>query len=129
MRWRAAAWMAAGLAAGGYLFVAVRGPVRGWFGDVLVVVVLVAALVVVGVPRASWRLGAVALLALGTEAFQATGLVPRDAHWFVHLTLGSTFDVLDFAAYAVGLLAAAGLEQTEWAPWRRGMVGGRSTLP
>lgn len=114
MRWRAAGVAAASLAVGLFLFRFVHGPVRSWFGDVLVIVLLAACLAAAGVPRASWRLGLVGLVALGTEGFQGLGLVPRDAHWLLHLTLGSTFDPWDFLAYAVGLGVAAGIEWTRW---------------
>ena len=113
-RARVAAVTATALAAGLTLFVAARGPVRGLLGDVLVVVFLVGCLAVWPLWTARVRLAAVGALALGTEAFQATGWVPRDAPWWIHLTVGSTFDPLDFGAYAVGLVAAAACER--W--WR-----------
>lgn len=97
-------------AAGLGLFWFVRGPVRSWFGDVLVIVFLVGAMASVGALRPWQRLAAIGALALGTEAFQGLGIVPKDAPWWVHLTVGATFDPWDFAAYAVGLGVAAGLE-------------------
>lgn len=80
----------------------------------LVVVFLVAALAAARWSTARRRLLGVGALAIGTEAFQALGLVPADAPLLVHLTLGSTFDPVDLVAYAVGLAVAAGLERA----WR-----------
>ena len=61
------------LAAGAVLFVAVRGPVRGWLGDVLVVVCLVAALATFRVGTARGRLLGVAALSVGVELFHGLG--------------------------------------------------------
>lgn len=114
-RTRAAGVAAVSLGAGLALFVGARGPLRGFVGDVLVIVFLVAVLATTGRGGARARLGAVALVALGTEAFQGLGLVPKDAPWWVHLTVGATFDPVDFLAYLLGLGAAAAAES--W--WRR----------
>ncbi|MEQ1508152.1 MAG: DUF2809 domain-containing protein [Myxococcota bacterium] len=99
------------LAAGLGLFWAAHGPIRGFGGDVLVVVFLDAALATVSLGTPLARLGAVGLLSVGLESLQGLHLVGPDAHWLVHLILGSTFDPLDLAAYAIGLGIAAALEQ------------------
>jgi hypothetical protein len=99
------------------LFRWAHGPVRGLLGDVLVIVFLVAGLAAAGLGTARSRLVAVGVVALGTELFQGLHLVPRDAPWWVHLTVGSTFDPVDFAAYAVGLALAA-LAERSWGPTR-----------
>ena len=103
----AASTLTAGLA----LFRWGHGPLRGFGGDALVVVLLVAALAAgrVGSPRS--RLLGVGALAVGAELFQGLGWVGADSHWLLHLTVGSTFDPLDLLAYAAGLVAAAALER------------------
>ena len=105
------------------LFRWAHGPVRGLLGDVLVVVFLVAGLAATGLGTARARLVAVGVVALGTELFQGLHLVPRDAPRWVHLTVGSTFDPADFAAYAVGLALAAVAERS-WGPTRNPSVAG-----
>ncbi|MCB9778560.1 MAG: DUF2809 domain-containing protein [Alphaproteobacteria bacterium] len=90
------------------------GFVRGFGGDVLIVVLLVSLLATPRVGTARLRLLAVGLFAVGTECFQALHLVGPDSHWLLHLTIGSTFDPLDLLAYGVGLVVAAGLERA----WR-----------
>jgi len=96
-----------------------RGPgwvwVRGFVGDVLVVVFGVALLALGPVGRWPHRVAAMASIAVGAELLQLLQLVGPDAHWFWHLTLGSTFDPVDLLAYGVGLVIAAGLERA-WAP-------------
>ena len=87
-----------GLALGLVIFTTATGWVRNIGGDVLVVLVLVAALASIPVGRPWMRLVAVALISVGTEAFQGLGLVGKDSHWLLHLTLGSTFDPVDLAA-------------------------------
>jgi hypothetical protein len=101
-----AAVAAVTLAAGLGLFVWVRGPVRGLGGDVLIVVFLDALLATARLGDARMRVAGVFALGVFAEAFQATGLVPKDAHWLLHLTLGSTADPLDLLAYAVGAALA-----------------------
>jgi hypothetical protein len=113
-RWRAAGVAGVSLAAGLALFAWVRGPVRGFVGDVLVIVFLVACLATTGRGTARGRLLAIGALALGTELFQGLGVVPEDAPWWVHLTVGATFDPVDFLAYLLGLGAAFGAERA-WA--------------
>ena len=97
------------------LFRYTTGAVRGLLGDVLVIVFLDACLAATGLGRSWMRLLLVAVIAVGTEALQRLQLVEPGSHWLLHLTIGSTYDPLDFAAYAIGLVAAANLE---WA-WQR----------
>jgi hypothetical protein len=102
------------LAAGLTLFVAARGPFRGLVGDVLVVVFLVAALAAVGLGSPRSRLVGVGVLSVGLELLQGLHLVGPESPWILHLVLGSTFDPLDLAAYAVGLALAHALERWFW---------------
>jgi hypothetical protein len=108
---RRAGVAAISLMCGLLLFVAVRGPVRGFGGDILVVVFLVAALATVGLGRPGWRLAGVGGLAIGLELLQGLHLVGPQSHWLAHLLLGSTFDPWDIVAYGVGLLVAWRLER------------------
>jgi len=92
-----------------------RGPglqwVRGYIGDVAIVVFLVACLATARLGTARQRLAGVGGFALCAELFQGLGLVGPDAPFLLHVTLGSTFDLLDLACYAVGLAIAAGCER------------------
>lgn len=97
------------------IFLWATGPVRTHGGDILVVVLLVAALAGLGVGRPATRLGGVGLLSMGVEAAQGLKLVGRDAHPLLHATLGSTFDPVDLGMYALGLALAALLERA-WGP-------------
>lgn len=115
MNLRALLTAAATLAAGLVLFVAIRGPVRGWGGDVLIVVLLVAAAAAVGLGTPARRVGGAFALGVLAEVVQSFGLVPADAHWFWHLTIGSTADPWDGVAYAVGA-AIAWRAEAAWAP-------------
>ncbi len=108
------------LLAGLALFRWGTGLVRGFGGDVLVVVVMVAGLASIGLGRPRSRLIGVGAFAVGTELFQGLGLVGPESHWLLHLTLGSTFDPWDLVAYGLGLAVAAGLERA----W-----GGRGQAP
>ncbi|MEQ1565694.1 MAG: DUF2809 domain-containing protein [Myxococcota bacterium] len=110
----AAAVAASSAAAVGVLFVAARGPLRSFFGDVVIVVFLVAALATVRLGGARARLAGVAVVSVGAELVQGLGWVGPGSHWLLHLTLGSTADPLDLVAYALGLVAAAGFERA-WA--------------
>lgn len=78
----------------------------------LIVVLMVAGLAAINLGTPRQRLLGVGLFAVGTECFQGLGLVGPDAHWLLHLTVGSTFDPLDLLAYALGLGIAAGLERS-----------------
>lgn len=98
-----------------FLFLYVRGPVRSWFGDLLVVVLQVALLAAAGIGTARQRILGVGALALGTELLQGLGLVGPGSHWILHLLFGSTLDPLDLLAYALGLAIAVPLERS-WAP-------------
>ncbi|MBX2800082.1 MAG: hypothetical protein KTR31_20560 [Myxococcales bacterium] len=111
MNWRAAAVGAVTLATGLSLFVFVTGPVRGLFGDVLIIVLGVSVMAAVGLWTAWVRV--LGMVALGTvaEGFQALDLVGPDSHWLLHLTVGSTPDPLDLVAYGVGGVVAWGLER------------------
>ena len=104
------------LATGLALFKFGHGHLRGFGGDVLIVVLLVALLAGAGLGSPRYRLLGVGLFALGTEAFQALKLVGPDSHWLLHLTVGSTADPLDVLAYLLGLLVALGLELRVWRP-------------
>lgn len=97
------------------IFLGATGPLRTHGGDILVVVLLVAALAGLGVGRPTTRLVGVGLLSMGVEALQGLKLVGRDAHPLVHATLGSTFDPVDLGMYALGLALAALLERS-WRP-------------
>lgn len=102
------------LTAGLLLFAFAHGPLRGFVGDVLVVVFLDAALATIGLGRARSRLAFVAALSVGLEGLQALHLVDKEAPALLHLLLGSTFDPWDLLAYALGLLPAFALER-RWA--------------
>ena len=115
MNLRAAAVAVVTLAAGLTLFVAVTGPVRGLFGDVLIVLLGVAALAAVGIGSPRGRVAGMVLLGAVAEGVQALHLVGPDSHWLLHLTIGSTPDPLDLVAYVVGGGAAA-LGERWWAP-------------
>lgn len=88
-----------------------RAYVRGWVGDIAIIVFLVALLALVPVGRARTRLLAVGGFAIGVELLQSFDWVSPDAPWFVHLTFGSTFDPVDILFYAMGLAIAAGFER------------------
>ena len=109
--WKRALVAAISLALGLLLFVAVRGPVRGFGGDILVIVFLVASLATVKLGTPRLRLAAVGGLAVGLELLQGLRLVGPDAPWIAHLVLGSTFDPMDLLAYGLGLCVAYGLER------------------
>lgn len=97
-----------------------RGPgwvwIRGFLGDVLVVVFGVSLMALPPLGRWPHRIAAMGVIAVGTEFLQLLQLVGPDAHWFWHLTLGSTFDPVDLLAYALGLAVAAGLEVAWFTP-------------
>jgi hypothetical protein len=95
----------------GALFVWARGPLRSFFGDVVVVVFLVAVLAAVRAGGPWGRVLGVGLFAVGVELWQGLGLVAPGAHWLLDLTVGSTSDPLDVLAYALGALAALALER------------------
>ncbi len=102
------------LACGLALFEWGSGHLRGFGGDVLIVVLLVSLAAGLGLGTGRQRLAGVGLFAVGTELFQGLGLVGPDSHWLLHLTVGSTFDLLDLLAYAAGLGVAVLLEGS-WA--------------
>jgi hypothetical protein len=102
LRPRAAALAALCLLAGGALFAWAKGPLRGFGGDVLVVVFLVACVAAVGLGTPRSRALGVLAFAVSVECVQGLGLVDRGSHWLWHLTLGSTFDPWDLLAYAIG---------------------------
>lgn len=93
------------------LFVAASGPLRSFFGDVVIVVFLVSAVAAVGVGTTRSRLIGVGVFAVLVEALQGLHLVGPDAHWLLHLTVGSTADPLDLLAYGLGLVVAAAAER------------------
>lgn len=96
------------------LFLFARGPLRSFVGDIVIVVLLVSALASVRIGSPAGRLLGVGLFAFGMELWQGLGLVGPDAHWLLHLTVGSTADPLDLLAYAIGLGVAA-LAERGWA--------------
>jgi hypothetical protein len=96
------------LVAGLLLFKFGSGHLRGFGSDVLVVVFLTACVAGVGVGGPRSRPIGVLVFAVVVECIQALHLVGPDSHWFLHLTLGSTFDPLDLLAYVIGAAAAVG---------------------
>lgn len=91
----------------GALFVFATGPLRSLFGDVVVIVFLVSLLASASISTPARRVAGIALFALSVEGLQGLHLVGRDAHWLLHLTVGSTPDPLDLGAYAVGIVLSA----------------------
>lgn len=102
------------LAAGLALFRWGAGPLRTAGGDVLIVVLLVAVLATFGLGSAQTRAPAVFVFAAAVEAFQGLGLVGADAHWALHLTIGSTFDPWDLLSYALGAGLARTVGERAW---------------
>jgi hypothetical protein len=105
----------------GAVFVLVyRGPfwpfVRGYMGDWLVVqFIYVIARFVIGF-RWRYRLAiAIFLFSIGVEIVQliSTASIPRT--FAAEVTIGSTFDALDIAAYALGLVTVLFTERY-WKP-------------
>jgi hypothetical protein len=76
--------------------------VRGYLGDVVIIVFLVAALGVVWPSHATARLVGVVGLAVAAELFQTWHHVRGAAG----VALGTTFDPYDLVAYAVGAAIA-----------------------
>lgn len=97
-----------------FIFLYTTGMVRNWLGDVLVVVFLVAIPAALQLGRPIHRLLGVGFLSVGIECFQGLGWIPKDAHWFWRITVGTTFDPWDLAAYTLGLGVAA-LAERWWA--------------
>ena len=83
-----------------------------YFGDVFIVACLYFILSIIFTKiRPLLKFMAIALFATAVELFQATGIpasleLPRP---FVFI-LGTSFDIYDFAFYAVGLMSAVGLD-------------------
>jgi len=115
-QWRPALAAAACLAAGLVLFKYGTGHLRGFGSDVLVVVFITACVAATNVGSPRSRPIGVLIFAVVVECIQALGLVGADSHWFLHLTLGSTFDPLDLLAYAIGAVIAVGFERLWAAP-------------
>lgn len=84
---------------------------RGTIADALVVPFLYFLWATVRPDPRPVRAGGVLALAFGLESLQLLELVDPDSHILLQLTLGSTFDPFDFAAYAVGLVAALAVEE------------------
>ncbi len=90
-----------------------RGFFRGFAGDVLVVMFLYACLKALfprlnPLPAAAGVLG----FALSVEFLQYLGLprcFDKRSYWLI-LTLGSTFDPMDIAAYALGAVLAGAVD-------------------
>ena len=96
------------------IFLYAHGWLRGFVGDAVVVVFLDAVLATIAwgpVSSARVRLIAVGAASMGIEGLQTLHLVGPDAHWVLHAVLGSTFDPWDLLAYAIGVVASAGLER------------------
>ena len=89
--------------------------IRGHVSDFIVVVFLVAVLSVLGIGKTWQRLLAVGVFSIGTELFQLLALVGPDSAWWLHATVGSTFDPVDLLMYGVGLIGAALCEHWVWA--------------
>lgn len=85
--------------------------IRHTLGDVAAAGLVFALLSLIQptAPRAR-RVILALLLAGAVEGIQALEWVGPDAPLLLHLTLGATFDPLDLAAYALGVLVASGLE-------------------
>lgn len=115
MNLRAAAVAVLVLGTGLLLFNYAHGPVRGLFGDVLIIMLGVAAMASVHLFTPAVRIGGMFALGVVAEGFQALDLVGPDSHWLLHLTVGSTADPLDLVAYAVGAAVAIPLERF-WTP-------------
>ena len=111
---RPALTAAALLLCGVLVFRYATGMVRNWLGDVLVVVFLTAIPAALRIGRPIHRLLAVGLLSVGVECFQGLGFIPKDAHWIWRITVGTTFDPWDLAAYLLGIGVAA-LAERWWA--------------
>ena len=77
----------------------------------MVVVFLVSALASVRIGHTRSRLLGVGAFAVAVELAQGLDLVGPDAHWLLHLTVGSTTDPLDLLAYTLGLLVSWPLER------------------
>lgn len=114
MNLRAAAVAITTLLAGIALALYGTGPLRGLGGDVGVVVLGVAGLAAVRLGTPARRVGGMLALAVAVEAFQGLELVGPDAHWLLHMTIGSTFDPLDLVAYAAGGALAGLGERFVW---------------
>ena len=100
--------------------------IRHTLGDVAAAAVVLAGVGVVW-PRGALagRLGVAVVITFGVEAIQALELVGPDAPRWQHLVFGSTFDVLDLVAYAIGLGSAV-LVELGLVRRRRSTAGPRS---
>ena len=118
MKWNPRAFVVTLLAlAAGIGVLVYRGPgvgwVRGYLGDIAIIVFLVAGFASVGIGSPRGRLVGVGAFALAVELWQGLGIVAPDAPFLVHLTVGSTFDPVDLAFYGVGLLVAAAAQRAD----------------
>lgn len=115
--WNPRATVAAALClgAGLLLFNFARGHLRGFGGDILVVVFLTAVVASSGLGSPRLRVGGVLVFAVVVELVQGLELVGPESHWLWHLTLGSTYDPLDLLAYVLGAVVALGAERA-WQP-------------
>lgn len=101
------------------LLVGTSGFLRYTLGDLLVVMLIYASLRVIlpDRPKPLWMAVGVFAFALCVELsqyFNLIGLLGLGDEKLAHLTMGSTFDWVDIAAYAVGCGAAFG---SDW--WLR----------
>jgi hypothetical protein len=94
---------------GGVFVLVYRGPywpiVRSYMGDWLIVqAIYLVGRLWIGFPRRYLLAGAVLLLGIATEIVQfvSRGGIPQT--FLMEVTIGSTFDPLDIAAYALGLV-------------------------
>lgn len=91
--------------------------VRGYLGDVVIVIFLVAALGAVASLALITRLALVLAVAGGLEVFQLW----HHQRGVAGVALGTTFDPYDLAAYSLGALLAWALERTCALHWSPGM--------
>lgn len=102
------------LLAGLVIFV-YRGPgwvvLRYYVGDVVAVAFLYFGLSALWQGPVLARLGAITAFALGIELAQLLKLTPKDNSLVTEIIFGSSFDPIDFLAYAIGLIAAYAFER------------------
>lgn len=97
------------------LLVRTSGFWRQTFGDLLVVMLIYAfvRILLPVKPAPLWLASGVCLFAFGVELSQYFRLIERlglAGERLAHLTIGSTFDFGDLAAYLIGCLLAWGLD-------------------
>lgn len=97
------------LLAGLVIFV-YRGPgwvvLRYYVGDVIAVAFLYFGLSAMWNGPVLARIGAITAIAVAIEFAQLLKLTPKDDSLITEIIFGSSFDPIDFLAYAIGLIAA-----------------------